>query len=118
MMKRIDHILFQADTDFIAYFDSLPLPGGEVGLEPCNCFGHFIANRVRSKKDVSQAMCAVEAVLREEGLNAQQLRQWFFPALNAALRDDELRSSMMGTFGPLSMEIWSTMQSRPRTPVV
>lgn len=117
-MKRIDHILFQSDTDFIAYFDSMPLPGGDLGLETCNCFGHFIAHQARSKKDVSYAFSVVETVLKEGGFNAQQLRQWFFPALSVALREEELRSSVTAKFGPLSMYTWSKLQIQARSPVI
>jgi hypothetical protein len=110
--------LFQADPDFIAYFDSQPLPGGDFGLEPCNSFGHFIASQVRAKKDVSQAMHAVEAVLEESGLNADQLKRWFFPAVNVALQEEELRSSVMATFGPLSAGVWAKLQIKDRAPVI
>jgi hypothetical protein len=117
-MKRIDHILFQANPDFIAYLDSQPLPGGDLGLEPCDCFGHFIASQARAKKDVSQSMHAIESVLREGGFNAEQLRQCFFPALNVALNEEEARSTVVTTFGPLSVDAWRRLQVKVQPPVI
>jgi len=106
-MKRIDHVLFQADTDFIAYVDAQPLPGGDFGIEPCSCFGYFIADQIRDKKDVSRSLHVVEEVLRGGGLNADQLRSSFFPVLNAALKNGKARAQIEMKLGPLSTEVWT-----------
>jgi hypothetical protein len=117
-MKRIDHVLFQADTDFIAYFDAQPLPGGDFGIEPCNCFGHFIAGQAREKKDVSRSLSVVEEVLRGGGLNADQLRSSFFPALNAALKEEDVRVQIEMKLGPLSTEVWTRLRRNDSHPVI
>lgn len=109
-MKRIDHVLFQANTDFIAYFDAQPLPGGDFGIEPCSCFGRFIASQAREKKDVSRSLSVVEDVLRGGGLNADQLRSSFFPALNVALKEEGVRAQIEMKLGPLSTAVWTRLR--------
>ncbi len=117
-MKRIDHILFQADTDFIAYFDAQPLPGGDFGIEPCSCFGHFIASEARGKKDVSRSLGVVEEVLRGGGLNVDQIRSSFFPALNVALKEEGVRAQIERVLGPLSTEVWTRLRKNDSHPVI
>jgi hypothetical protein len=117
-MKRIDHVLFQADTDFIAYFDAQPLPGGDLGIEPCSCFGHFIAGQAREKKDVSRSLRVVEEILSDGGLNADQLRSSFFPALNVALQENGVRAQVEMKLGPLSTAVWTRLRKDDSLPIL
>ena len=111
-MKRIDHLLFQADTDFIAYFDTLPAPSGDYGYhDHCDCFARFLASQARSKKDVRHAIDAVEAIMEDGGWNAEQLRRGFFPTLSRELKEKVLRSSLYEILGPLSKAEWDCLQT-------
>ena len=110
-MKRIDHLLFQADTDFIAYFDALPVPSGDYDdHDYCAWFARFLAGRVRSKKDIRHAINAIEAIMKDGGWNAEQLCRGFFPALNHEVKDEALRSSLEELLGPISKTEWARLQ--------
>lgn len=118
-MKRIDHLLFQADTDFIAFFDALPVPRGDSGFhDHFDCFARFLAGQARSKKDIRRAVDAIEAIMKEGGLNAEQLRQAFFPTLNRELKEETLRWSLEGILGPLSKTEWARLQVVERSQVI
>ena len=118
-MKRIDHLLFQADTDFIAYFDALPVPTSDSGYDDhCDYFARFIAGQVRAKKDIRRAMDTVEAIMKDGGWNAEQLRRGFFATLNRELKEEVLRSSLEALFGPLSKTEWARLQMSERSIVI
>jgi hypothetical protein len=118
-MRRIDHLLFQADTDFIAYFEALPVPTGDYGYhDHSECFARFVASQARSKKDIRHAIDAVEAIVEGGGWNADQLRQGFFPTLNRELKEGILRSSLYAILGPRSKMEWDRLQTSEHSPQV
>jgi hypothetical protein len=107
-MKRIDHILFNADTDFIAYYEALPVSSGDY--DPCDCFARFLADQVLSKKDIRPAIDAIEAIMKEGGWNAEQLRKRFFPVLSSEMKADEASKLLLAeSLGPLSKAEWTRL---------
>jgi hypothetical protein len=109
-MTRIDHLFFQADIDFIAYFDVQPLPGCDFGVEPCDCFARFIAQKAEAGKEIHPGLKVVEQILNDGGWNAQQLHRWFFPTLNESLKEEALRAQVEKQFGALSRAEWRRLQ--------